>query len=332
MSAGTHRLRLEAERFLPREQALEIEGMEIEQSLALDLAPGWGTYRVETQPAGASILLDGTQLGVTPTEVELMAGRRTLALQLAGFADAALSIEASAGERQQLPPVALRRADARVQLSSRPSGASVTVDGVFQGSTPLELALDSSATHELIAFKAGYERAVRKLGPGTGAGQQLVLELRPITGEVRLDVKPADAQIFSGERLLGKGSQTLRLPSTAQKLTIRRSGFASETLQRDATPGLPPDVQREPAHRRTAKTRRSEIPHHHWHRPGAGVAAPCRLLDGLLATRGGAARERGPARGADAASVLSWRRGSQQRENSACIAAPTHRAISRARA
>ncbi|MFZ1832828.1 MAG: PEGA domain-containing protein, partial [Pseudomonadales bacterium] len=54
VSAGTHRLRLEAERFLPREQALEIEGMEIEQSLALDLAPGWGTYRVETQPAGAS--------------------------------------------------------------------------------------------------------------------------------------------------------------------------------------------------------------------------------------------------------------------------------------
>ncbi|MBK7170458.1 MAG: PEGA domain-containing protein [Gammaproteobacteria bacterium] len=239
VSAGTHRLRLEADRFLPREQALEIEGMEIEQSLALDLAPGWGTYRVETQPAGASILLDGTQLGVTPTEVELMAGRRTLALQLAGFADAALSIEASAGERQQLPPVALRRADARVQLSSRPSGASVTVDGVFQGSTPLELALDSSATHELIAFKAGYERAVRKLGPGTGAGQQLVLELRPITGEVRLDVKPADAQIFSGERLLGKGSQTLRLPSTAQKLTIRRSGFASETLSVTPRPGFP---------------------------------------------------------------------------------------------
>jgi hypothetical protein len=45
VSAGTHRLRLEADRFLPREQTLEIEGMEIEQGLALDLEPGWGSYR-----------------------------------------------------------------------------------------------------------------------------------------------------------------------------------------------------------------------------------------------------------------------------------------------
>ncbi len=238
VSAGTHRLRLEADRFLPREQTLEIEGMEIEQGLALDLEPGWGSYRVETQPAGASILLDETQLGVTPAEVELLAGRRTLRLQLAGFADAALSVEASAGERRELPAVTLHRADARLRISSRPSGASVTVDGVFRGSTPLELALDSSATHELIAFKAGYERASRKLVPGAGTEQQLALELRPITGEVRIEVKPADAQIFYGERLLGKGSQTLQLPSSAQELSIRRTGYASETLRVTPRPGF----------------------------------------------------------------------------------------------
>ena len=115
----------------------------------------------------------------------------------------------------------------------------MTVDGVFRGSTPLELALDSSATHELIAFKAGYERASRKLVPGAGAEQQLALELRPITGEVRIEVKPPDAQIFSGERLLGKGSQTLQLPSTAQQLSVRRTGYASETLRVTPRPGFP---------------------------------------------------------------------------------------------
>ncbi|MBP8924847.1 MAG: SUMF1/EgtB/PvdO family nonheme iron enzyme [Pseudomonadales bacterium] len=239
VSAGTHRLRLEADRFLPREQTLEIEGMEIEQGLALDLEPGWGSYQVQTQPAGASILLDETQLGVTPAEVELLAGRRTLRLQLAGFADAALSVEASAGERRELPAMTLHRADALLRISSRPSGASVTVDGVFRGSTPLELALDSSTAHELIAFKAGYERASRKLVPGAGAEQQLALELRPITGEVHIEVKPADAQIFSGERLLGKGSQTLQLPSSAQELNIRHIGYASETLRVTPRPGFP---------------------------------------------------------------------------------------------
>ena len=57
--AGTHRLRLEATRFLPLEQPLEVEGLGKQQSLSLTLAPGWGNYRLATEPPGATVTLDG---------------------------------------------------------------------------------------------------------------------------------------------------------------------------------------------------------------------------------------------------------------------------------
>lgn len=235
--AGTHRLRVEAERFLPLEQDLQVEGLGKQQSLALTLAPAWGNYRLESEPSGATVTLDGTVIATTPATLELVQGPRQLQVGLAGYRDESLFIEAKAGEKRELDRLVLVRADARVRITSAPAGASITLDGQFRGTAPLELALESGKPHDLIAFKAGYERALRRF-TATPGEQELTLSLRALAGDIRISVTPADAGIFSGERLLATGTSSLSLPASPQVLTVRRKGYADETLRVMPRPGF----------------------------------------------------------------------------------------------
>ena len=236
--AGTHRLRLEAERFLPLEQELMVEGLGKQQSLSLSLAPGWGSYRLDTEPAGATITLDGAAIGTTPATLELMQGPRQLQIGLEGYRDESLFVEAKAGEARALDRMMLVRADARLKILSSPTGASITLDGAFRGVTPLEIALESGKPHELIAFKAGHERSLRRFTAANGA-QEMNIALRALAGDIRVSVFPADAGIFSGGRLLATGTSSLSLPAAPHALTVRRKGYADETLRVTPRPGFP---------------------------------------------------------------------------------------------
>jgi formylglycine-generating enzyme required for sulfatase activity len=242
IAAGAHTLRLEADRYLPLEHALTIEGRGREQALELVLEPAFGTYAVTTEPPGARVLADGTELGTTPADVELLAGTRALRIVLDGYRDETLAVEARAGERRALPVLALARADARVRVSTTPGGATITLDGVFQGNAPLELALAAGTRHELIAFKAGYERETRSFTAARGT-QDLALALRALRGEVRLVVTPPDAGILSGGQRLATGSATLRLPATAQRLSVRREGYATQEISVTPRPGFPQELK-----------------------------------------------------------------------------------------
>ena len=238
IAAGTHRLRLEAERFLPLEQEVQVEGLGKQQSLSLSLAPGWGSYQLDTEPAGATITLDGAAIGTTPATLELMQGPRQLQVALPGYRDESLFVEAKAGETRALDRMMLVRADARLRILSSPVGASITLDGAFRGVTPLELALESGKPHELIAFKAGHERSLRRFTASSGA-QEMNIALRALSGDIRISVSPADAAIFSGARLLATGTSSLSLPAAPQALTVRRKGYADEILRVTPRPGFP---------------------------------------------------------------------------------------------
>jgi formylglycine-generating enzyme required for sulfatase activity len=240
-AAGSRILRVEAQRFLPAEITLDVIGMEQEQQVELTLAPGWGSYRVESMPAGAVVLLDDVELGRTPADLELLAGTHHLRLRLAGYRDEVIALDAVAGEQRSLPRLEMQRADAVLSIESRPSAASITLDGVFQGRTPMELALDSSKAHELIAFKAGHERVTRRLEPGFQQ-REMRIDLPALQGEVRIKVNPTDAEVMLGNRVIGRGVQTLTLPAQPQTLRVRRAGFVDEERQVTPRPGFPQDI------------------------------------------------------------------------------------------
>jgi len=234
LTEGEHQLRLEEARHLPVEQALQITGRSVRQQLQLQLAPAWAEVTVDSLPLGATILLDGEAVARTPATLEILQGEHQLMLQLQTYADWQQSLQIKASENLDLGKVMLQPAAGELALSSVPSSANVTLDGEFQGQTPLTLELSPDRAHRLAVFKPGYKRYNRSVQlPAAGSDTQTVT-LQAELGEVRFSISPASAVLRIDGKAVGKSNQTLSLPAVEHTLEVSLDGYA--TVRRRVTP------------------------------------------------------------------------------------------------
>lgn len=234
VEAGRHLLRVEAERYLPREQDLEVTGRDIQQQLNIVLEPAWANITINSQPPGADILLTEEPLGTTPAVVQILQGEAEISLHKEGFASWKSSVSVTAGTPQDLGTIVLQAAAGVVQLNSIPSGANVTVDGEFRGQTPLSLEVTPGRTHRLAVFKAGYKRHSTSIEMEAGETASRTIKLSAQLGEVRFNIAPANAQLKINGKTQGKGSTTLNLPAVAQSIEVSLAGYA--TVKARVTP------------------------------------------------------------------------------------------------
>jgi formylglycine-generating enzyme required for sulfatase activity len=238
IEAGMQTIRLEAERYLIHERELEVIGREQKQHLAVTLDPAWATVTVGSVPAGAAILVDGEPRGETPAELELLQGERQLMLQRDTYTSWQQSLEIIAGEPQDLGTVELQPAAGTLQLASTPSGANVTLDGEFQGQTPLDLQLSPGRPHQIAVFKPGYRRYSDTMVMAAATTAERSITLKAQLGEVRFDISPANAVLSINGKPVGKGSRTLSLPAVDQRIEIVLAGYATEKRRITPRPGL----------------------------------------------------------------------------------------------
>ena len=72
---GKHVVTVEAERFLPFIDVIEIPGLDRVETLYVQMVPRWADVAVESEPAGAAIFAGDQQVGVTPATIEPVARR-----------------------------------------------------------------------------------------------------------------------------------------------------------------------------------------------------------------------------------------------------------------
>jgi formylglycine-generating enzyme required for sulfatase activity len=238
VAAGEHELRVLAERYLPYREAIEVTGMGQVQSFDLKLEPAWANIAISSTPIGASVYVDGEVAGVTPALLEILQGDHEISLRLPRYRSWEQSLSVSAGVHQNLEPVVLQPADGTLHLSSVPSRASVTLDGEFQGQTPLVLELSPGAEHRVAVFKPGHSNANRNISLEPEEERHLKLTLKPRLGEVLVQVQPRDAQILIDGRTVGSGTQTLKLPAFEQTLEVAKAGYRSHRQRFTPRQGL----------------------------------------------------------------------------------------------
>ncbi|MFT7288687.1 MAG: sulfatase activating formylglycine-generating enzyme [Halieaceae bacterium] len=234
IAAGMHELTLQAERYLPLTQSLDVSGREIQQRLALTLSPAWADIELRSTPAGAALLVDGEPAGTTPATLQILQGEREILLQRTGFATASLSLTVEAGVAQRPELVVLIPATGVLSLRSEPSGANVSIDGAYAGQTPLELELSPDTEHSISLSKAGYLRSSETLQMDAGASAERSIRLRPLLGDVLVRIKPETAELLVNGKSVGRGTQTLSLPAVMHRLEVRLDGYVG--LKRSVTP------------------------------------------------------------------------------------------------
>lgn len=230
LEAGTRQVELEAERYLPEARSLAVEGMGREQSLEVTLTPAWAPVTLRSTPPGAEVRIDGERAGATPLTLDLMRGAHVAQLTAPRHDPARIEFEVTPDTPLELPEVHLVPTPATLTLTSDPDGATVTVDGEYRGTTPLDVGLTPDEPHELVVAKSGHESVRREVTLGAAQSEALALELAPRYGTVFLAVQPADAELYVNGEARGSATRRLRLTVRPHRLELRREGYEPRTL------------------------------------------------------------------------------------------------------
>ncbi|MBB6095057.1 formylglycine-generating enzyme required for sulfatase activity [Povalibacter uvarum] len=243
LQPGTHTVAINAPRYQPFSGTVEVEGLGKKQVFTPALVAAWANVTITSEPAGAQVIVAGEQRGVTPLTTEVMAGNQPLELRLEGFKAWTTDIQVKASEAMTVGPVRLGLPDGRLALRSEPSGASVTISGVYRGVTPLDVEVRPDMEQSIVFSRPGYEPATRQATLKSGERQTMSVALTGVYGEVAVRAQPADAQVFVDGRPAGNVNQTLRLVATTHEIEIRKAGFVDFKTTVTPRPGLPQVVE-----------------------------------------------------------------------------------------
>jgi formylglycine-generating enzyme required for sulfatase activity len=243
LAAGTHRIRIDTERYLDFEADVSIVGFGKRQTLEPKLVPAWARVTIESDPTGAAVTVAGTRRGTTPLEIELDAGSHRVELTRDGFRPWVSDVQVKANEPLRIGPVKLGLPDGRLVVRSQPSGASVTIGGAYRGRTPLDVEVRPDLAQAVTVSREGYETATREVSVATGRTAAVEVTLAPILGDVIVRANPPDAQLLVDGEPRGAANQTLRLPATRHALEIRKPGYAPFRTAVTPRPGLPQNVE-----------------------------------------------------------------------------------------
>jgi hypothetical protein len=171
-----------------------------------------GTLSVNSNPAGAQLLVDGKLAGVTPTTLTLAPGVHTLTLRGSGTEPRTMDVTVSAGTQVsqyiELPKAEVRSeaTSGRLQVRTDPPGALVSVDSIPRGSSPVTIGNLAPGDHSVIVSANG-NSVQQSVTVDAGMTSALVVPLgtrdKALLSSWVAIASPIEVQLFEGGKLLG---------------------------------------------------------------------------------------------------------------------------------
>jgi len=195
--------------------------------------PTNGTVEFVTNPSGAQVMIDGNWTGqTTPFKTVLSAGNHFVRFYKSGYQVVEKDFYLSAGSyiqvTGQLQPLVLY---ANATIYSSPSGATVLLDGVQQGFTPLTIQSIVPGYHTIRIQKEGYQAKEQSVQFAPGESKTINATLNPsiINGTLQVFVQPVDSQIMLDGINYGtaNGQMTLVVQPGNHTLQVQKSGYAN---------------------------------------------------------------------------------------------------------
>ena len=173
---------------------------------------------------------DGNVLGATPAFISGLETNRTYRLTLSanGYRDE--TFEFRAADRTPAAHTARMTLDSgTVDFTSEPEGATVTVNGVPRGATPVRVAKIAKGTASITVEKEGYAPEERSVGIDPGCELSLSFRLKPLPSSLRIVSVPEGARIYVNGEFRGAAPVDLgATPHGVYGVKAELAGFATE--------------------------------------------------------------------------------------------------------
>ena len=190
-----------------------------------------GLLLVKTTPAGADVKYNGVSLGATPLLVTTLPSGQTHVFELAlnGYQTRRIDV-ALEGRTPVVRDENLALDSGTVDCKTDPPGATVTVNGVERGVTPVVLSHIPKGLAAITVKLAGYREETRELRLTPGDRQTLALALKALPARLNVVSSPEQARVFLDDDYQGKTPVTITsVAPGAHKLRVELPGHAPVT-------------------------------------------------------------------------------------------------------
>ncbi|MBM4320679.1 MAG: PEGA domain-containing protein, partial [Deltaproteobacteria bacterium] len=211
---GTHNFVLQLNGYTPSPLTAQVLPGK-HNKVEVTLRPDHGLISIRSTPPGALVSVNGQPVGKTPiTEVKVALGTYDVAVVLDGYQPERKQVvlDGSRPEELRFQLRALPPRDGTLELTSRPAGAAITIDGRPAGNSPVKIVLPGGAV-VVLATLAGYEPESRRVEVVAGKTAKVTFALArepPLHGELKVLSQPAGAQIFIDNQPVGVAPTDLK--------------------------------------------------------------------------------------------------------------------------
>lgn len=205
-----------------------LEGQERELDLKLNEATG--LLLVESNPAGADVLIEGVSLGYTPLLLtDLPMGEYELEFRATSQLPRTMTAELV--NRTPVRVFAeLISNTARLTVSSKPEGSEVRIDGNLVGTTPVTIQDIQAGESEVKVSKRGYRPYTQKLNFEATKPYRITATLEALPSGLTVISAPEGAKITIDNQPVGIAPITRSdLKEGMHNITATLNGYASQT-------------------------------------------------------------------------------------------------------
>ena len=230
LAPGEHLLHMTAPSCRPADEFVSLEpGAYVQKSFSLP--PEKGLILLKTTPTGADVKYNGVSLGTTPLLVTTLPSGRTHVFELAlnGYQTRRIDVVLE-GRTPIVREENLALDSGTVDCKTDPPGATVLVNGVERGTTPVVLSHIPKGLAAITVKLAGYREETRELRLTPGDRQTLALTLKALPARLNVVSAPEQARVFLDDDYQGKTPVTITsvAPGT-HKIRVELPGHAPIT-------------------------------------------------------------------------------------------------------
>lgn len=174
------------------------------QVVNVELASDSAVLHVASDPAGASVSVNGVPRGVTPcTLPRLREGEHLVEVRQAGYYEFKQQVTLHAGDEQKVQAV-LRKLPAGLTIVASQPDAMVFINNVSQGRAPLTFKDVTEGVYRVRVEAAGFKPLEKVVRLASGQTHEERFELSPCTGIVKVRTQPATVQIWVDGRKMAE--------------------------------------------------------------------------------------------------------------------------------